>query len=264
MILVTGATGFIGDNLTKTLIEKGYAVSVLVRRPYNNIKTFIGDLNNKEVLDNATKNIDTIIHLAGISKGNVFEVNSKGTKNLVDAAVKNKVKRFIFISSYDVVKNTKYGKSKLKAENFIKNSGLNYIIFRPTVVYGRGNKKDIDKLIDLIKKFPLIPIPGKGNVKLQPLLLDDLIDLIIQGIKSKKKNKEYFVAGPEAISFNEIVNVISKTISQKIYKLYIPNILLFLINKSLLEDKVCNINEVKKDFTFNPKYFEEGIKLSFK
>ena len=258
MILITGATGFVGKKLTKTLIEKGYDFNILTRKSNSNANSFIGSLNDKEVLLNATKNTNMVIHLAGITKGDVFKVNYEGTKNLVEACIKNKVKKFIFISTYNIVLNTEYGNSKLKAENFIKNYGLNYLIFRPTVIYGKDNKKDIGKLINLIKNFPIIPIPDKGEFKLQPLLVDDLIDLIIQAIKSKKKNKEYFVAGPEPISFNEIVNEISKVFFKKTYKLYIPK--LIFKNKNLFKDKTCDLNKIKKDFNFSPLIFEEGLK----
>ncbi len=66
------------------------------------------------------------------------------------------------------------------------------------------------------------------------------------------------MAGPELISFNEIIDTISKTLSKKVYKLHIPNVFINLINKNLLQDKICDITEVKKDFTFNPISFEEG------
>ncbi|MEK7255916.1 MAG: polysaccharide biosynthesis protein, partial [Bacteroidota bacterium] len=75
---------------------------------------FIGDLSDKKVLIEACK-VDYVIHLAGVSDGNVLKVNYEGTKNLIDSCVENKVKKFIFVSSYDAVLDTKYGKSKLKA-----------------------------------------------------------------------------------------------------------------------------------------------------
>ena len=118
---------------------------------------------DKKILLDASK-VDIIIHLAGISNGDVFKINYEGTRNLVDACVENKVKKFIFISSFDAILETDYGKSKLKAEDYIKNSGLNYIIFRPTVIYGNDNKKDIGRLIKLIK-LGVAPILGDGNCR---------------------------------------------------------------------------------------------------
>ena len=138
-ILVTGVTGFVGRHLLNKLDK--YEVSVLSRKksPIKGANLFIGGLFDKKILLEASK-VDVVIHLAGISDGDVFKINYEGTKNLVDACVKNKIKRFIFISSYDAILDTNYGKSKLKAEEYIKNSGLEYFIFRPTVIYSRENK----------------------------------------------------------------------------------------------------------------------------
>lgn len=270
MILITGATGFVGRNLIKKL-SKNEKVRCLVRKNIylgENIEIVNGNLTNTKTLEDATRDISIVIHLASIIKSNKkkeFEkINVEGTKNLIKVCIKNKVKKFIFVSSYDIVTNTLYGQSKALAEHSVKNSGLNYLIFRPTVIYGPDNKKDIDKLINLIKNYPLIPIPGKGEIKLQPLFIEDFINIILQGIKSKKRNKEYFVAGPEPISFNEIIDTISKTLSKKVYKIHIPNIFIFIINKNLLQNKICDITKIKKDFIFNPISFEEGIKKIIK
>lgn len=261
-LLITGATGFIGNHLTKALIKQNYDISLFTRKlqPQKNFRSFIGDLNNKKALLEATSTIDIVVHLAATYKGNLFKVNSQGTKNLIEACIKNKVKKIIFTSSYDVITNSNYGKSKLEAENIIKNSQIDYLIFRPTLVYGSGNNRNLNRLIRLIKKSPLIPIPQKGNIKFQPLFIDDLINILIQAITSKKKNKVYFVAGPNSYSFNEIVDLISKTFSKKPYKIPIPKMFLYLFNKNLLKDKTCNITEIKKDFNFNPLPLEEGLK----
>src|SRR3989344_7258422 len=218
-ILVTGASGFVGKNLIKHLNK--YNVNILSRKKIFGDGVFVGDLFDKKILLDASK-VDIVIHLAGISDGNVFKINYEGTRNLVDACVENKVKKFIFISSFDAILETDYGKSKLKAEDYIKNSGLNYIIFRPTVIYGNDNKKDIGRLIRLIK-MGISPIPGSGNFKLQPVFVDDIV---------------------------------------KVIKINIPVFLVKLINKSLLNDKICSNAEIEKDFKFKTKKFEDGIKKS--
>ena len=255
-ILITGATGFVGKNLLNAL-EKDHDIRILSRKKINVKGAYIGDLFNRDLLLEATK-VNIVVHLAGIAKGNVIKVNSLGTKNLVEACIVNQVERFIFISSYDAILKTEYGRSKKLAEGYIRDSGLNYIILRPTVIYGKSNNKDLDKLINMIKKYSFAVIPGDGEIRLQPLFVDDLVDLIVKIIKSERKNKTYFVGG-EILSFNQIVDTISKNLSKKVKKINIPTFAVRFLNKSLLQDKTCKIDEIKKDFDFNPTPFEKGI-----
>ncbi len=257
-ILVTGASGFVGKNLLDKL--ENYEVNILSRKKIstNGINLFIGNLFDKEILIEASK-VDVVVHLAGITKGDVFKVNYQGTANLVDVCVTNKVKKFIFISSYNAILDTKYGKSKRAAEDLIKNSELNYIILRPTVIYGRYNRKDLEKIISILRKFSIAIVPGNGKMKLQPLFVEDLVDIIIKMIKSEKKNKIYFIGG-EVLSFNEIIGKACKVFSKKAIKINIPRFIIKILDKSQLLDKTCNLDEIKKDFDFNPTSFEKGIK----
>ncbi|MBI2105462.1 NAD(P)-dependent oxidoreductase [Candidatus Woesearchaeota archaeon] len=255
-ILITGATGFVGKNLLKA-IDKDYDVRILSRKKLDRKNVYIGDLFDKNVLLEATK-VDIVIHLAGITKGDVMKVNSIGTKNLIEACIVNNVEKFIFISSYNSILKTRYGESKKSAEDYVRDSGLKYIIFRPTVIYGPENNKDIDMLAKMIKKYSIAIIPGNGEVKLQPLFVNDLVNAILKVIKSDIKNRTYFIAG-EMLSFNQIVDKICKTFSKKAIEIHIPEFIVKILDKNLLQDKICKIEEIKKDFDFNPTAFEKGI-----
>lgn len=285
MILVTGATGFVGANLVKEL-SKTQKIRCLVRRGVNlgkNIELVKGDLRNADSLEEATKNVSTVIHLAAIIKSNKKEeferINVKGTKNLVNACRKNGVKRFVHMSSYDAVYKDKsdYAFSKWGSENVVKNSGLNYVIIRPMVIYGKGDKENLGMLFNMIKKYPFAPVIGNGNYKLQPVYIEDLVKVLIKCLDLDKVNKTYFVAGPEALTFNEIIDKTSELLSKKTIKLHVPlSILKILLKpyemlsknpaityKKLLlvtENKTCSISETIKDFGFKPISFEEGVK----
>lgn len=285
MILITGATGFVGRNLIKRLSNTS-KVRCLIRKDINlgeNVHSIKGDLLNIKSLEEATKDIDTVIHSAAIIKSNKKEefkkVNVKGTKNLVNACVKNGVKRFIHISSCDVILRNKhdYAYSKLEAEKFVKNSGLDYFIIRPTVIYGKDDKENLGILFNIIKKYPFAPVMGKGNYQLQPVYIEDVINIIFKCLNSKKINKTYFVAGPKALTFNEIIDEASKVLSKKIIKIHFPLPLLRILLKpyemlaknpsltykkllSVTENKICDISKTKKDLDFKPLKFEEGLK----
>ncbi len=254
-LLITGATGFVGKHLLKALSK--HEINILTRKEISGKNVFSGSLFEKEILLKASE-VDIVIHLAGTADGDVFKVNYEGTKNLIDACVQNNVRKFIFVSSYDAVLNTDYGKSKLKAEEYLKSSGLNYIIFRPTVIYGKDNKKDIGKLIALAK-LGIVPVPGDGNFKLQPLFVEDFVSIIVKSIESKHKNKIYSIGGGDALTFNEMVEVISNHLVKKVIKIKIPVFLIKLRNRTLLKDKVCSNEFVEKDFNFYPRRFEEAI-----
>lgn len=288
MILITGATGFIGKRLLKR-ISKSEKIRCLARNGSDlpkNVETVLGDLSDKDALRKATKDISCVIHLAAVinstNKTDFYKVNHIGTKNLIEACKKNGVKRVILISSYDVVMKpgNDYTKSKLLAENVVKKSGLDYIILRPTAVYG-PNDKGLSTLFQMIKKYPIAPVAGDGNYQLQPAYVGDVVDCIIRCVKSPKFGKTYFVAGPKPVSFNEIIDTAAKACSKKVIKLHIPmailRIVLFpmkLFSKSprlsyekfklIVQSKTCDISETRKDLKFKPISFEEGVRRTIR
>lgn len=287
MILITGSTGFVGQNLLKSIIDKNIKVRCLVRnkRKINNNKLDIveGDLINKDSLDKATQNVNTVIHLAAMIKSSnpkdFINININGVKNLVEACIKNKVKKIIYISSLDAGLNDTniYGKSKKLGEDIIKNSDIDHIILRPSLIYGK-NSQDIIMLTNLIKKFPFIPIIGNGKSRLQPVYVNDVCEIIIKLINSKIKNKLYYIAGEEKISMNDFVDKIASLYSKRIIKIHFPLWLLWLplklygfifrgsMNyesvKLLNKDKICDISDIKRDFNFKPISLNKGLEYT--
>lgn len=285
MILVTGATGFVGKYLIKKLSKKE-KIRCLTREDINlgeNIEVVIGDLTDVASLERATKNVFTVIHLAAIIKSSRREefekVNVKGTQNLVEACVKNRVKRFIHISSHDSTLGDRYdyAYSKLKSEEVVKNSGLEYIILRPTVIYGKGDKESLGMLFNMIKNYSFAPVIGSGEYELQPVHVEDVVDVILRCLKLKKANKTYFVAGPKSLTFNEIIDNVSEALSKRVVKIHFPLFILRILlkpyemisrNPSLTykkllaatENKTCDISETKKELGFKPATFKEGLK----
>ena len=193
-----------------------------------------GDILDRGILDKATKDVDTVIHLAAIIKSgdnsDLVRVNVDGTRNLVDACITNGVKRIIYISSLDAgLKDISiYGKTKGIAEDIIKSSNTDYVILRPALIYGKGSK-DICLLAELIKRYPVIPVFGDGEGLLQPVYVDDVCDIIIKLIKDRNiKNKIYYIAGEEAISLNNLIDKIAGLFSKRVIKIHIPLWVLWL------------------------------------
>lgn len=291
MILVTGGTGFLGRNLLKKLFNEKTRVRCLVRgrkKIDNDAKVEIieGDILDRESLYKASQDVDTVIHLAAIIKSgdnnDFIRINVEGTRNLVDACLKNNVQRIIHISSLDAgLKDINiYGKTKGIAEDIIKSSNIDYVILRPALIYGKGSK-DICLLAELIKRYPIIPVFGSGEGLLQPVHVADVCDVILKLINNRNiKNKIYYVAGEEKISLNGLIDKIAGLFLKSVIKIHIPLWVLWLPlrvynlfkKKSLINykslsilntDKVCEIGEVRGDLNFNPINLEEGLKSVF-
>ncbi len=264
MDLITGATGFIGSNLVRAL-QRGKKVRVLVRKDSNidslknrDIEIFHGDLNNISSLEKATKNIDTVYHLAGFigddktSYSKFKEINVDGTENLVKACIKNNVRKLVFTSTIAVMGSvlnaderikcnpyTKYGKSKFEAEKIlIENSDkINTTILRLALVYGKNQSKDrgLTQIFNNIARGRFI-IFGRGD-NLMPLVhIDDVINAMLLAGKDKKTGKVYIIAG-ESVKLKDIAEIITKakkikSIKHAPYFLgYVAGFLLEIIDK---------------------------------
>lgn len=233
MIFITGATGFLGKNLIPPLIKEGFNLNCLTRNPdcLKNlpVKITFGDLENFQWPANSGK-IDTVIHMAAVINAknprDFYKINCDGTKKLIDECLKNEVKHFIFLSSLNVLQKNPddYAQSKKMAEDYLQISGLNYTILRPSLIYGPNDTKNIGQLIKIAKKLPIVPIIGSGKNKIQPVYVNDIVNVVIIILKNPEKfyNKTYNLAGPDVLEFNELIDLILKTLSLKKKRVHVP------------------------------------------
>lgn len=200
-ILITGGTGFVGSALADFFKKNGQE-SVLLRAD-------IAD--KKEVLNfKYGKPIETIVHLAGVisSKNNdVFKrVNVDGTRNIAELGKKLQVKRIIFISSLRVLSSFSdpYINSKREAEKIVVDSGLPYVILRPSIIYGPDDDKNIAFLLRLIKILPVVPI---FDFRMQPIFVDDIV-LAIARCLCLSASRVMDLAGTEIVSYRDIIGLL--------------------------------------------------------
>ena len=155
-ILVTGASGFLGKNLLVLLKhEEDLHLSALVHRRVLGVggcEAVPGDLNDPASLSRAVEGMDMVVHLAALTrshrKEDYYEINAKGTKNLVNVCVRHKVGRFIYVSSRAAhADGGAYAHSKLLAEDYVKQSDLSWVIIRPSEVYGLDGGDAVYKLV---------------------------------------------------------------------------------------------------------------------
>lgn len=265
-ILITGADGFIGSNLTQRLKEKGYAC----------VK-FEGDILNKEDIEKslAENNFDVVIHLAAKYTGRpnlIYKTNADGTSNLVTECGKIGIPKIILISSIRVLSKFEniYSKSKKEAENAVLNSRLKYVIIRPSLVYGPGDKKNLGKFLKLIKKLPLLSIV---DFKIQPIFVSDITEIIEKSL-NLDDNRIINVVGKEEINFIDFLKKANKLGNFKCFIFSVPKIIFKILAffipfrsdraKSLLQNEVFKQDPWWTMFSINPTSVEEGIKLTLK
>ena len=269
-ILITGCNGFVGSNLVKYLHSKKYKINCIERN------------FDKNKIEGMVKNSNVIIHLAAIINPfdkDIWNINVNYTKFLVEMTKKYN-RNFIYLSTQNVLfGKDNYSRTKFQAENIVRTL-KDFVILRPTIIYGKNESRYIGKLIKIIKKSPVIPILGSGKYKLQPIHIGDLIKIIEYCIKNKIRGI-FLVAGKSRIAYNELIDLIIKKLRLKRMKLYMP---IFFIRpfaylfQNLLKnppvttvqldnikvDQVYDTNIIEKTFNIKLKNIEDGIDLLIK
>ncbi|HLC47525.1 MAG TPA: NAD-dependent epimerase/dehydratase family protein [Candidatus Norongarragalinales archaeon] len=313
MMLITGATGRVGRALVFKLIgKKEYRgkVRILVRDMEaanalfgSAVKAFKADLCSPRdfpTLENACMGVDTIVHCAAqvdysIDEEEMMLANFMGTAQLLKAArLQKKRPRFIYISSTSIYRgsghgideNTKphpfnaYGKSKLEAERAIRDSGLDYIILRPPIVYGKGFTTGFSLVVRLIRKGQMF-ILGSGSNYIPHIHLSDLVDALILALKSKLRKGEFNISSGEKVTQEESYRIIAGDLGVAPPKIHIPKRIAYIaagighalymmvgrkpkIYKeyvhTLAESRVFNIERAERMLHYRPKVkFREGI-----
>ena len=296
-IFVTGATGFIGKNLIPRLITEGYQVTAFVLPndhhanilELGDVKVREGDIRNPISIYDALKDCEAVIHLAAVQESNDPEINEavnfKGVKNIIDVCMEKKCRRLIHLSSIATCYQEKnyYGIAKEKGDKLVQDSGLDYTILRPTLVYGRDcHQGPFHTFLGLVNKLPgVVPLVGNGKALKQPVHVDDVVSAILLALKSTKSiGKYYDVSGGDVIPVEEMVSLILEQSHEKKIVLKIPTGLLYpvacaleKINKnpfftresltSATQDAKLSHAQIKNELGYKPVSFREGLIKTF-
>ena len=231
-VLIIGGNSFLGFHLTKYLADKFHVISTYLTNKPSEDNFVRCNLLSKPELFGLGK-FDCVIQYSSIIAGNnKLKKNLDMVKNAVDYS--NKIQsKYIYISSSQVnfTIDSEYKKSKIESENIIKNNSNNYIIIRPAAPYGSpidyefSRKQGFHVLAQFVSKSLFVPVIGNGKYLRQPVHLNNLNELIEYSIKSELKNKVFEIGGPRQISFNEIIDIISKSKSKMNIKTHLPKII---------------------------------------
>lgn len=274
-ILITGSSGFLGKEVTRYL-QKKHTIKKYDTAEGKNI------LDRGELFE-SLKGIDIVIHLAAIVENdnpNLWEVNVKGTKNLVEEAVKQKVKKIIYLSSTGVYgcpsgkineksktnPQNNYEKSKLEAENILlaQQERICVNIIRSAMIFGPNNYWQ--KMFLMLKKdFPL-PLKGENTFQVTPI--NELISAIELLIKKGKCGETYLVACEEKISLNKFCEISKKHLGMKNNKIkHIPTWLGEVFGKIIKSKTLTkeNIRHLGKERNYDTKKIKKlGYKQKYK
>jgi nucleoside-diphosphate-sugar epimerase len=248
MIMVTGASGFVGRPIVARLLKRGYKVRALcisreeLAKVPKGAQPAIGDITRPQTLISAVKDVDTVIHLAGMvsytkPREELFRVNAIGTRNLIGLC--KSVKKFIFASSvsvygeiegqadedYPLGPETSYGESKLTAEKYIMGSGVPYVILRMAPVYGAGSP-DWKRNLRLLERG--FPVPNTKNLT-HVTHIDNAVQAFVLAVE--KGRGVYNIADPRPVPFVEFAETVMRSLGRKPRKM--PVFLVKLIAKAM-------------------------------
>ncbi len=283
-VLVAGGSGFIGRAIVRRLAAAGaHRVRVMSRNPdaararlkLEGVEYVRGEVTEPSTLNDAVAGAGAIVNAVQFegypvedrSRGLTFErVDLGGTLALLAAAKHAGATRFIYISGAAADENSAHPgfRAKGRAEHAIRESGLEYTIFRPSLVYGPEDAV-VNNLARALKLAPIFPVPGTGRQKLQPVFVEDLATCVALAVDGRGSNGTYELGGPELMTFDELVRLIMDLTGRHRPLIHIPEALMRAMGaiaeqlpKPLLSrdavtfvtaDNVCDIGPLTKEFT---------------
>jgi nucleoside-diphosphate-sugar epimerase len=241
-VFVTGATGFVGAHLVKTLRARGDSVTALVRRRAlaeqqgwgSDVRLVNGDLGDEAALHEACAGADVVYHVAGkISARDLTDfmvTNRDGTANVLEAARDGGVRRFVYVSSLAVggptvpghpidesrppAPVTNYGRSKLAGEVLVQAMPMAWTIIRPPVVYGEWDRSTL-KIFQLAKRG-VVPLFGDGSQELSVIHAEDLAHAIVAaGTGAAAAGRVYYAAHPGLTTSRALALAIGHALGQR-------------------------------------------------
>jgi len=297
-VCVTGASGFVGSAIVQELVRRSVAVNALVHRRNasplgGKVRAIRADLFDPASLDDAVRGSEAVIHLVGIIReqpkaGVTFErLHVEATRNVVESAKRVGVKRFIHMSALgtraDAV--SEYHKTKWKAEEIVRGSGMDWTIFRPSLIHGPGGQFMRMEARWARKQAPpylFMPYFGAGILglggagTLQPVYVLDVARAFVDAIGNPKTvGRTHGLGGAERMTWPEMHRAAARAILGK-ERAAVPipawygRMLAAIVPGSMLpfnrdqivmsqEDNTCDLSDFERDFGFRPLGFVEAL-----
>ncbi len=286
-IFLAGGTGFIGGHVRRALLRQGHEIRLLVHRrgdgEEQGVEQVEGDVTEPGTFAPLVEGCDATINLVGIIrespvKGITFErLHVEATRNVIKAATMTGVRRHLQMSALGSRPGAaaKYHQTKFRAEEEVRGSGLDWTIFRPSIVFGPEDDF-VNKFAGYIRSYPALPVIGDGKYRLQPISADDVARCYTMALEMPETiGKTFELCGPDRLPYNDILDIIGRVMGkQHVPKIYSPLTLMaavvpFLQRFSffpitmdqilmLTEENICD-GSWRDIFRFEPERFEAGI-----
>jgi uncharacterized protein YbjT (DUF2867 family) len=288
-VLVTGASGYVGRRLVPALIEAGYTVRALVRDPAASalpsaVEAVKGDVAEATGLAAAFRDVSTVVNLAAVTadrkapRGGYDSVNADGAAHVAAAAKEVGVERIVQIGGIDTSTGTPgpYLAGRRRGEAAIIDSGIPWAILQPSIMFGGSDAAFVHAMAGLVKRAPVVPVPGDGKLLLQLVWVEDVVRCLVTLVRDRTMLGRYPIGGPDELTYDEQLDIIGDALGKKqVRKVHLPlgamrlqaSLLQILprppLTAAALElfasDNVAGVDAIPRQFGFEPRSFRAHV-----
>lgn len=285
---ITGGTGYAGPAVVEEILRAGHEVVVLEHKQpvrigaHGRLRRVKGDVRDVRALREAFEGCDAVVHLVAIlredeKKGITFEkIHVEGTRNVVEAARAEGVRRFLFMSANGVESglDTPYFRTKLAAEDLVKDGGFDWTIFRASYIAGSERGGFDQQFVDIVDKAPVLPSFAGGKFEIQPISRRNVAEAFARALSTPASvGKTYVLAGPERMTWNTYLRKLARLRGRRRALVYAPGGLMIAIARvagplmpadadalrMLMLGNVGDPSEAVKDFGLELETWDEAV-----
>ena len=240
-VLVTGGTGFIGSAIVEALHAAGgdHELRCMTRRanrpsPWGNaVQLVSGDVRDPASLRRAVDGVDTVVHCVQFPnhpvenprRGYTYEaIDGRGTVNLAGACREAGVRRLLYLSGAGARpgRTEPWFRAKWTAEEAVRGSGREWVIFRPSWVYG-PHDRSLNRFIQFVRLLPVVPVIGSGRNRVQPVFVHDVAQVVARAVDEPRATGQVFeLGGPERLSMDEILRTVQRILGRRQPLVHVP------------------------------------------